>query len=245
MTDQEQSATIELRGWLVPLHTGRAFVVSAPDDTRHPYWSIGVADLPIVVDGGDGSMIPIVALVFTIPSTAPAALVPRKLAPFILESRVMTCVDGLGEIDAAERTATHRAGLATLTSVIPSYTCGRSALGTLDDTVHATLIGESQALAIRDLQRIADATYGRLEWERAIAWALEELGELAQAKRQNHGAVRIAEEVGQLFNWALCLANIAGVDLARASAAAIDTERDRQIAKYGEMRPYRGNGAPT
>jgi hypothetical protein len=36
----------------------------------------------------------------------------------------------------------------------------------------------------------------------------------------------------------LCLANILGVDLAAAVAAAVREEIDRQVAKYGRLAPY-------
>jgi NTP pyrophosphatase (non-canonical NTP hydrolase) len=94
--------------------------------------------------------------------------------------------------------------------------------------------------ALRELQEFADQVYGRLEPERAVAWTLEELGELAQAMRRSSSSPHLEEELGQLFAWVLCLANINGVDLGSAITDSIDDEVERQVAKYGELRPYGG-----
>jgi NTP pyrophosphatase (non-canonical NTP hydrolase) len=93
--------------------------------------------------------------------------------------------------------------------------------------------------AIRLLQDRCLALYGRLEPERALSWALEELGELAQAMRRGESTVRIEEELGQVLVWGLCLANITRVDAAHAIAKAYSGERDRQLEKYGTVKPYR------
>jgi NTP pyrophosphatase (non-canonical NTP hydrolase) len=86
--------------------------------------------------------------------------------------------------------------------------------------------------------------YGRLEADRAIAWFTEELGELAQAIRRREGIARQSEEIGQLFSWVLCLANICEVDLARSARAALWHEAMRQVTKYGELRPYQPGAWP-
>jgi len=92
--------------------------------------------------------------------------------------------------------------------------------------------------AVRSLQQSALAVYGRLEQDRALVWTVEELGELAQAVRRAEGQARLAEELGQLTAWMLCLANILGVDLAAAVESAIKEEIDRQVAKHGMLKPY-------
>lgn len=98
----------------------------------------------------------------------------------------------------------------------------------------------AQALAqVQVMQRLAAQVYGRLGPEHAVAWSAEELGEVAQAIRRRESPARIAEELGQLFNWALCLANIAGVDLAACVDNAMQHEARRQLAKHGGLRPYR------
>ena len=96
--------------------------------------------------------------------------------------------------------------------------------------------------ALRLIQERCLALYGRLEPERALTWALEELGELAQAVRRGESTVRIEEELGQLTAWCFCLANIGRVDLAHAFSKAFTEERDRQLGKYGAIRPYRARG---
>ena len=83
------------------------------------------------------------------------------------------------------------------------------------------------------------AIYGRLEPDRALVWTVEELGELAQAVRRSEGRARLEEELGQLTAWMLCLANILDVDLAAAVESAIREEIERQLAKYGRLKPYR------
>ena len=97
----------------------------------------------------------------------------------------------------------------------------------------------SRALpAVRNIQQCALTIYGRLEPERALNWTLEELGELAQVIRRKEGPGRVEEELGQLTAWMFCLANVLGVDLARAFESAISEEIERQLAKYGKLTPY-------
>jgi NTP pyrophosphatase (non-canonical NTP hydrolase) len=91
---------------------------------------------------------------------------------------------------------------------------------------------------LASLQACALGVYGRLEPERALIWTMEELGELAQAVRREEGQERLAEELGQLTSWMICLANILRVDLAVAVESAICEEIDRQLAKYGQLMPY-------
>lgn len=93
------------------------------------------------------------------------------------------------------------------------------------------------------LQHAALEIYGRLEKDRALVWTMEELGELAQAARRDEGRARLQEELGQLTAWMLCLANILGVDLAASVESAIREEIERQLAKYGKLKPYPGGAA--
>ncbi|MGF6884907.1 NTP pyrophosphatase (non-canonical NTP hydrolase) [Nocardia sp. GAS34] len=92
---------------------------------------------------------------------------------------------------------------------------------------------------VQVMQHLAAQVYGRLDPEHAIAWTTEELGEAAQAIRRRESPARIAEELGQLHNWVLCLANIAGVDLAACTDSALQHEARRQLSKHGGLRPYR------
>ncbi|MFI5615943.1 MazG nucleotide pyrophosphohydrolase domain-containing protein [Streptomyces sp. NPDC051567] len=98
--------------------------------------------------------------------------------------------------------------------------------------------------ALRQLQERCLGLYGRLEPERALAWALEELGELSQAMRRGESSVRLEEELGQVLVWALCLANITRTDSAHAFAKAFSSERDRQVRTHGAVRPYRREVLP-
>jgi NTP pyrophosphatase (non-canonical NTP hydrolase) len=95
---------------------------------------------------------------------------------------------------------------------------------------------------LHQLQQTALDIYGRLEPDRALVWTVEELGELAQAVRRDEGRGRLEEELGQLTAWMLCLANILDVDLAAAVGSAIRDEIERQLAKYGTLKPYRAGG---
>jgi NTP pyrophosphatase (non-canonical NTP hydrolase) len=95
---------------------------------------------------------------------------------------------------------------------------------------------------LRALQYAALGIYGRLEPDRALVWTVEELGELAQAVRRGEGCARLEEELGQLTTWMLCLANILDVDITAAVGSAIREEIDRQLAKYGTLRPYQAGG---
>ena len=104
-------------------------------------------------------------------------------------------------------------------------------------------VTEEQRAALVGLQDTAARLYGRIEPGRAIAWTVEELGEVAQAMRRDMGAARVREEIGHLFAWVLCLANIAGIGLADAAARAIDDEVDRQLSKHGRIKPYAPKGS--
>jgi NTP pyrophosphatase (non-canonical NTP hydrolase) len=97
---------------------------------------------------------------------------------------------------------------------------------------------EATLPSLRRLQRASLGIYGRLEADRALVWTVEELGELAQAVRRNESPARLQEELGQLTAWMLCLANILDVDLAAAVESAIREEIERQLAKYGKLKPY-------
>ncbi len=105
--------------------------------------------------------------------------------------------------------------------------------------VEETGPAENHVLAIRELQGTVDQVYGRLEAERALNWTLEELGEVARSHRRSESRERLTEELGQLAANVCCLANILAVDLADALLQAIAEERQRQLLKYGEPRPYR------
>ncbi|WP_439681554.1 MazG nucleotide pyrophosphohydrolase domain-containing protein [Embleya sp. MST-111070] len=91
---------------------------------------------------------------------------------------------------------------------------------------------------LRTMQATAARVYGRLEPDRALAWTLEELGELAQAIRRRESPARIGEELGQLLSWVLCLANICGLDLADAADLALRREVLRHLAVHGALRPH-------
>ncbi|MGC4998412.1 MazG nucleotide pyrophosphohydrolase domain-containing protein [Streptomyces sp. DT195] len=114
--------------------------------------------------------------------------------------------------------------------------------GRLAETL-AEALGDDAA-ALRRVQERCRDLYGRLEPERALAWALEELGELSQAMRRGESTVRVEEELGQVLVWALCLANITRTDAAHAFAKGFSAERDRQLRKYGEIRPYKREVPP-
>ena len=101
---------------------------------------------------------------------------------------------------------------------------------------------ETALPGLRALQHAALGIYGRLEPDRALVWTVEELGELAQAVRRGEGRARLEEELGQLTAWMLCLANILDVDLAAAVGAAVREEVERQLAKYGQLKPYQAGG---
>ncbi|MCU1644043.1 MAG: hypothetical protein JWN03_4318 [Nocardia sp.] len=92
---------------------------------------------------------------------------------------------------------------------------------------------------VRAMQDTALQVYGRYRPEGAFVWTVEELGELAAAIRRGESPARLSEELGQLFNWLLCLANIEGVDLAVSSSHALEREGRRQMASHGRLRPSR------
>ena len=109
----------------------------------------------------------------------------------------------------------------------------------------ARVLGQAVETALpglHQLQQTVLGIYGRLEPDRALVWTVEELGELAQAVRRDEGCARLEEELGQLTTWMLCLANILDVDLAAAVGSAIREEIERQLAKYGTLKPYQVGG---
>ena len=101
---------------------------------------------------------------------------------------------------------------------------------------------ETALPGLNALQRTALGIYGRLEPDRALVWTVEELGELAQAVRRGEDRARLEEELGQLTAWMLCLANILDVDITAAVGSAIREEIERQLAKYGRLKPYQAGG---
>lgn len=113
-----------------------------------------------------------------------------------------------------------------------------------DDTaaLAAWRMVETALPGLRSLQRAVLGIYGRLEPDRALVWTVEELGELAQAVRRGEDNARLEEELGQLTAWMLCLANILDVDITAAVGSAIREEIDRQLAKYGKLKPYQAGG---
>jgi NTP pyrophosphatase (non-canonical NTP hydrolase) len=74
--------------------------------------------------------------------------------------------------------------------------------------------------ALRTMQAIAGSVYGRLEPERALAWTVEELGEVAQARRRREGKLTLPR-MGQPFSWVLCLSNICEVDIGHSADLAL------------------------
>jgi NTP pyrophosphatase (non-canonical NTP hydrolase) len=108
------------------------------------------------------------------------------------------------------------------------------------DSAEVVSLGFEQDLldSLDSIQGKAAALYGRLEVERAIAWTVEELGELSQAIRREETEERLSEELGQLGAWVVCLSNICGVNLARALEDAFVEEAERQLEKHGAIRPY-------
>ncbi|MFE3105268.1 MazG nucleotide pyrophosphohydrolase domain-containing protein [Nocardia tengchongensis] len=97
----------------------------------------------------------------------------------------------------------------------------------------------SAAAGLRAVQRTALQVYGRHHPDASFVWTVEELGELAAALRRGESPARLREEIGQAFNWLLCLANIHDLDLAECSNHALVHEARRQLACHGTLRPAR------
>jgi NTP pyrophosphatase (non-canonical NTP hydrolase) len=118
---------------------------------------------------------------------------------------------------------------------------GRSEDGVIDqsDSLEVRALVEHGLPGLGALQSAAAQVYGCLEANRALVWTVEEFGELAQAVRRGEGRPRLEEELGQLTAWMLCLANILEVDLPGAVRSAFTEEIDRQLGKYGTLKPYR------
>jgi len=137
-----------------------------------------------------------------------------------------------------------------LAIALPGYLVGGAALSdwlsgkvALEAVVDSPVSYTTAALEqLREIQRTALSVYGRLEPDRALSWTIEELGELSQAMRRREHPVRLQEELGQLFSWLLCLANICEVDLAGAAAQALRHEALRQADVHGALKPYESGG---
>ena len=123
---------------------------------------------------------------------------------------------------------------------------GTPSVATESRSTHAArVLGQAVETALHGLHQLQQTVlgiYGRLEPDRALVWTVEELGELAQAVRRDEGRARLEEELGQLTTWMLCLANILDVDLAAAVCSAIREEIERQLDKYGTLKPYQAGG---
>ncbi len=194
-----------------------------------------------VSDGLVGEGAAIAAIVIETSDGGPPRLIPKKLATVALELIVAREREG-DVLGVAGRLVETNDRLAALVALTPVYGSARHRVA---DVVGAATDGFPPGLviALREMQAVATATFGRLEWDRAIAWFLEEVGELAQAYRQDHGAARLHEELGQVFTWILCLANICGVDVADAASGALAQEVARQRQKYGAPHPYQVGSA--
>lgn len=148
------------------------------------------------------------------------------------------------EIEHATELCVHNLAIALPVFRLPAAALQewtRGPRASLPDGAWPTALASYSAASLaglRELQAVADGVYGRLEPERAITWTVEELGELAQAIRRREPPARIAEELGQVFAWMLCLANICETDLANAAAQSLRHEVMRQARKYGALRPY-------
>lgn len=92
-------------------------------------------------------------------------------------------------------------------------------------------------LTIEQVQQLIDQLYGRLEKDRALLWFIEEIGELCRSIRKGD-MENLQEELGQVSVWVFCLANIFDVPLSEIAQKAYDKEHERQMQKYGEIRPY-------
>ncbi|WP_225732656.1 MazG nucleotide pyrophosphohydrolase domain-containing protein [Nocardia sp. JCM 34519] len=147
----------------------------------------------------------------------------------------------LADLDAA--IDTQLLGLATAIPAICTDTAGLADWarhGDLDALVEALPMAYSPIAldGLRALQATAGQVYGRLEPDPAMVWTLEELGEVAQAVRRRENPARIGQELGQLLNWALCLANICELDLADHAARTLAHEVGRQLSVHGALHPY-------
>lgn len=186
--------------------------------------------------------------------TTPFTLAPKEAA-LLLDRAVASPVGLYVEGDEAqflgvERLSRIRRARMTMINdlvlTVPSVVIGSTFVGDLLNGEHVkrqrgqvdVLVDTDLRAAVRRLQSTARSVYGCLEPERAVAWTLEELGEVAQAMRRNESSARLSEELGQLFSWILCLGNINDIDLADALATAVDREANRQRNAYGRLRPY-------
>ncbi|GIX04366.1 MAG: nucleotide pyrophosphohydrolase [Planctomycetaceae bacterium] len=74
-------------------------------------------------------------------------------------------------------------------------------------------------MSLQELQRFIDEMYGQKDQARGIEgtfmWFMEEVGELAAALRTPHHP-GLAHEFADVLAWLVTLANVSGVDLARA-----------------------------
>lgn len=239
---------LRIRGEVVELSEGAALFVrdrvsvtgSATTDAE---WMVDLDIWPIQASRLEfDDWAPITAIIIDAPEDSPPRLIPKKLASAALELIVVGREREGDALSVAERLVQMGAQLEILVALTPVYAAARhraiDVVGTVTDGFPL-----EHVVALREMQAVAAGTFGSLEWDRAIAWFVEEVGELAQAQRQQHGAVRLHEELGQVFNWTLCLANISGVDVASAASGALAQEVARQRQKYGAPHPYRAGSS--
>lgn len=215
-----------------PLAGRPSMLLLSSDITQRKLLPLGRADAPIVFVGDtdrllsakEGSaLLQLTALSGVSPSASPA----RDVAAFVGLARAAQ--ELALRLPIIELRATEGSNDSEVV---------RRAVAVLEHSNAAAVLDPPSVHALRGVQRAARETYGCLEADRALLWATEELGELVHAVRRGESGARLAEELGQVAVWSFCLANILDVDLGDAVAAAMATEVRRQLAKYGERRPY-------
>ena len=99
-------------------------------------------------------------------------------------------------------------------------------------------LNEKDLELIEKLQNNAKNIYGTYELDKSLIWMTEEFGEVIQAIRKKKSRDEIAEEIGDLVAWVLCISNILNIKLADSITKTFEKEVNRQIETYGKLKYF-------
>lgn len=89
---------------------------------------------------------------------------------------------------------------------------------------------------VEEVQGVALEIYGRYDLEKSMLWMTEEFGEFFKAIRKGEGNDRIAEEMGDLLAWILCIGNILDINVSDAIEMTMKKEINRQLKEYHKLK---------
>lgn len=86
------------------------------------------------------------------------------------------------------------------------------------------------------LQKEAREVFGEYDLDKSLVWMTEEFGEVIKAVHKGRPTEEIAEEIGDLLSWIICIANHFGIDVSHALRLTMNKEINRQYQEYGSLK---------